>query len=83
MPRKDLVSLSIAALNDTEHIRHLQKLVEVCLDQMSNPEEDTIDKLFLILDSYRASMDNHLHELEVALINLRLLLVGTEQDHGN
>lgn len=83
MPRKDLVSLAIAAQDQAARIRYRQKLVEVCLDQMNNPEEDTIDKLSLVLDSYRAEMDNCLHELEITLKTLRLVLVGADQDHGN
>lgn len=74
MPQRDLVSLSIEALNQTAHIRHLQKLVEVCVEQMDNPTNDAIERVDLILDSYRASMDNHIQELEVVLNRLKLII---------
>ena len=83
MPRKDLVSLSIEAVDELERIRNLQKLVNVSLEQLNQPKDDTIDTLFLLLDSYRASMDQHIQELEVVLTRLQLLVCGTEQDYGN
>ena len=79
MPR-DLISLSIAAIDKTARIRHLQKLIDICLDQTIDRGEDSLDKLSLVLDSYRANMDNDLHELEILLIKLKLLLVGIEPD---
>ena len=85
MPRKDLVSLSTEATDVTARIRYLQKLLEVCLDQIDPnksdvDESDVTHKIYLLLDHYRASMDNHIQELEVALRQLKLLLVGSESD---
>lgn len=76
-----LASLSIEALDEFEHLCNTQHLLEVILSLFDEPDDDkTILKAGLLLDLYRASVDNHLAELRFYLLAIQKLAIGARED---
>lgn len=82
MPKnqRGLASLAIEALDEFERLRSLQQVLEVILDLFHNPNENLILRAELLLDMYRASVDNHLDEMRVCLEALYEVTTGTPKE---
>lgn len=81
MPRT-LMSLTISALDEFGHIRQLQQILEICLEQFDNPSDKTLDRVDLLITLYMSGMELRLDELRTSLERLQVQLkidLGSEQ----
>jgi len=71
-----LMGLTISALDEFEYIRTFQEVLEICLEQLDNPLDKTLDRVNLLITCYMAGIELHLDELRTSLENLRKQLIA-------
>lgn len=82
MPKNNLTSLVIAALDELGRLEALLELVELAIDQLETRDKFQI-RLELLLSSYLANASNHMDELETHLENARKLITPPALDSDN
>lgn len=71
---KNLVSLSISALDELARLNDAQRLLDICLEQFESRDEESLNRIELLVDTYRARLSLHIDELETYLNNIRQLI---------
>lgn len=64
---KNLSRLIIRTLDELSHIRELQELIEMALEQGEQPTDKRISRVELLVEVYRCQMEYHLHEMQAAV----------------
>ncbi len=82
MPKnqRSLASLVIETLDNFERLRNLQQVLEMVLDLFHEPDENLILRAELLLDMYRADVDNQLDEMRVCLAELYEVTTGKPRE---
>lgn len=80
MPRHNLASLAIAAIDQLEQLTTLQLLVRITLEQFETEKGETGDRADLLLRAYLSRAENHIDELRINLERIRLIVGGIAID---
>lgn len=83
MAEKNLMTLTIHALNYLARLKDLQELIEIALEQDQEPPEKRYSRMGLLLDLYRPAVDLCISELEFALEQSRKLVGATSAHEQN
>lgn len=75
---KNLVSLSISALDEFSRLEELQQLLEICLEELLSPSGKTLDRAALLIAVYLPDARLRLEELKITLERIRQLTTGQE-----
>jgi hypothetical protein len=68
---KSLMSLTISALDEFNHIANLQQLLEICLEEFDYPTEKTQFRVDLLISLYLPKVELHPEELKFSLERIR------------
>lgn len=77
MPCGNLVSSTIAALDELSRLSDAQRLLSICLEQFENRDEETLNRIELLIEVYRSRMSLHLDELQAHLNSIRRMVGAT------
>lgn len=73
---KNLVTLTLSALDDIGRLTELKQVLELCLEQFDNPTEYTQTRVELLISFCLTQLDLHLDELKNHLEVMRSLVSG-------
>lgn len=73
---KNLASLSISALDEFSRLKELQELLEICLEELLNPSEKSVDRAVLLIAVYLPDSKLRLEELQITLERIHQLAAG-------
>lgn len=77
MPRNNLTSSIVGAIDEFERICSLQQVLEIGLENLlDNPTEESKSSGELLFSLYKSDMELRLDELRVHLQRIRQLVVG-------
>lgn len=82
MPKIELglASLAIESLDHLNCLRDQQQILELVIELFDYPDEKNfVTRAGLLLNMYRASVDNQLDELRACLEQIRQLITGKEE----
>lgn len=71
MPCRNLVSSTIAALDELSRLSDAQRLLTICVEQFDSRDEETLNRVELLIEVYRSRMSLHLDELQAHLNSIR------------
>lgn len=77
MPEKNLVSLTLDALNELARLEDLQQLLEIALEQQEELAQSRRSRVDTLISVYLPQAQLRLEALNLALEQLRLLLRGS------
>lgn len=73
---RNLSSLTIAALDQLEHMVNLQELLQIGLEELGNPGEKTQQRLDLLIAAYLSQVEYHFNEQRVCLDRIYTVLAN-------
>lgn len=71
---EDLRVLLIQLQDELNRLFVLQQLLKIALEQLSNPDDDTVDRLDLLISLYLPQAEHHFDELRSVTDQIRRLL---------
>lgn len=64
---EDLRSLVIQVGDEVGRILYLQQLLEICLDELSNPSEQAQSRVEVLVDTYLELAKSHFQKIQICL----------------
>ena len=70
------LSLAIRVIDHVHQLKLLTELIQLCRDELDDaPEDKTLNRIGLLLDSYLSQSEYHFNELEVHGTHLQARLI--------
>ena len=73
------LNLAICIIDHIAQIKIRQELLELCREELNSPDEKSLARIRLLLDSYTSQVEHHLNELECYTSHLRSELIKLRQ----
>lgn len=73
---KNLMGLTIGALDQLDQLTRLQLLLKLVLEQIDDLEGEPAERVSLLIRAYLPEAELRLEELQIALQRIRLMVAG-------